>query len=336
MRRWFKRILLLCLLPLVLAAIVSVLLYIPPVQDFAVRMASHYAGEATGMKINIGQIRLKFPIDLSVRDVEIIKDTIPQDTILSLQKLTVSIRPRPLLNKEVLVEAVDLEGVRVNTGTLIEGIEVKGALGRLYLKADRINLERERAVINEIRLSDTALTLLLSATEEDTTTSEPVNWQLVLEKINLDHVSLACQMPDDSLRFATYLYNAALTQGELDLGQSLYRAEAFRVTDSELWYDGNYQAAAEGLDANHLALSDVEIDLSSLLYGGKDMNAELHNLSFRERSGLQLDTLRGSLRSDAERIEVPELRLQTPHSSAKLTVMTYKTKYPNKNRGKRL
>ncbi len=319
MRRWFKRIFLLCLFPLLLAAVVSILLYIPPVQDFAVQMASQYAREATGMKINIGQIRLKFPIDLSVKDVQIINDTIPRDTILSLRKLTVSIRPLPLLDKEVLVESVNLEDVRVNTGSLIEGVEVSGVLGKLYLKADRINLERERAVFNEIRLSDTALTVLLSATEEDTTASEPVNWQFVLEKVNLDHVALACQMPDDSLRFSTYLYSAALTQGEVDLGQSLYRAEAFRVNNSELWYDGNYQPATKGLDANHIALSDVEIDLASLLYGGKDMNAELHNISFRERSGLQLDTLRGSIRSDAERIEVSELRLQTPHSNAKLT-----------------
>ena len=318
MRRWFKRVLLLCLLPFLVAGIVSVLLYIPPVQDFAVRMASHYAGEATGMQIGIGEIRLKFPINLSVRNVEIIRDTFPQDTVLSLQTLTVSVRPRPLLNKEVLIDAVDLEGVRVNTGNLIEGVEIKGALGRLYLHADRISLDNERAVFNDIRLSDTALTVLLRATEEDTTTSEPVNWRIVLENIDLSHVALACQMPEDSLRFSTYIHQAALEQGEVDLGHGIYRADAFRLSGSELWYDANYQTPAAGLDPEHIALSDVEIDLAQLLFAGKEMNAELHNLAFRERSGLQVDSLQGDFHSDKERIEVPALRLQTPHSQMSL------------------
>ena len=66
MRRLLKFLIWLCLLPLVLAGVVSVLLYIPPVQDMAVRIASSYVGEATGMKIGIERIRLKFPIDLSV------------------------------------------------------------------------------------------------------------------------------------------------------------------------------------------------------------------------------------------------------------------------------
>lgn len=319
MRRWFKRFLWLCLLPIVVTGIVSVLLYIPPVQDFAVQMASRYAGEAMGMKIGIEQIRLKFPIDLSVRGVEIISDSVPRDTILSLRQLTVSIRPRPLLNKEVLIDAVELEGVRANTGSLIEGIEIKGALGRLYLHADRISLDNERAVFNEIRLSDTALTLFLRATEEDTTASAPVNWRILMEKISLERVALACQMPDDSLRFSTYINKAALTQGEADLGRSLYRADAFRVEKSELWYDGNFEAPQKGLDTEHIALSDVEIDLGKLLYAGKEMGAELRNLSFRERSGLVLDTLTGNLQADNERIEIPSLRLRTPYSEAELT-----------------
>ena len=49
MRRWMKRIGIICLIPMVLVILISILLYIPPFQNFAVRLATEYASETTGM-----------------------------------------------------------------------------------------------------------------------------------------------------------------------------------------------------------------------------------------------------------------------------------------------
>ena len=136
MRIWIKRIGIVLLIPVVLILLVSVLLYIPPVQNFAVKQAAYYAGKATGMQIGIERIRLSFPLNLTVRGVEVL--TAPTDTLLTLKSLSVNVQALPLLKKEVLVDAINLEGVKVNTGTFIEGMEIKGVLGRLYAKADRI------------------------------------------------------------------------------------------------------------------------------------------------------------------------------------------------------
>ena len=108
---------------MVLVILISILLYIPPFQNFAVRLATEYASETTGMNIRIGQIRLSFPLNLTIRDVKVIT---PPDTLLSLESFQVNIRPLPLLKKEVLVDAIDLRGVKANTGNLIEGMEIKG------------------------------------------------------------------------------------------------------------------------------------------------------------------------------------------------------------------
>ena len=82
MRRWMKRIGIICLIPVVLVILISILLYIPPLQNFAVRLATEYASETTGMNIGIGQIRLSFPLNLTIRDVKVIT---PPDTLLSLE-----------------------------------------------------------------------------------------------------------------------------------------------------------------------------------------------------------------------------------------------------------
>ena len=81
MRTWLKRIGIFLMIPTILAMIVSVLLYIPAFQNFAVRQVSQYAGEATGMQIQIDRIHLSFPIRLNVKGLHIIQDTIPADTL---------------------------------------------------------------------------------------------------------------------------------------------------------------------------------------------------------------------------------------------------------------
>lgn len=315
-----KRIGIVCLIPVVLVLLVSVLLYIPPVQNFAVKKAAYYAGKATGMQIGIERIRLSFPLNLTVRGVEVL--TTPADTLLTLKSLTVNVRALPLLKKEVLVDAIDLEGVKVNTGTFIEGMEIKGVLGRLYAKADRINLSKEKVTFNTIDLSDTAITLLLNdTTTKVDTTSTAVNWILNLQKINLDRVAFAMQMPADSLRLSTYIDKANLKDGIVDLGASHYGADLFTLTGSTLGYDANYQDPVAGFDPSHIALSNVTISLDSLFYGGRDIKARIRELSAEDRSGLTISSLTGSFHSDSTNINVPQLLLKTPSSEVRLLAM---------------
>lgn len=316
MRLWVKWIGIIILIPVVLVLLLSVLLYIPPFQNFAVRLATRYASEATGMQIGIEQIRLSFPLDLTVQGVEVVS---PPDTLLKLESLKVSIHPLPLLQKEIVVEAVDLRGVKANTGNLIEGIEIKGTLGKLYIHADRINLGLEKATLNTVDLSDAAITLLMNdTTQKADTASTPINWVLLLEKINLDRVSFAMQMPHDSLRLSTYVDKASLSGGIVDLATSRYSANKFSLSGSTFDYDGNNLDRQPGFDPSHIALSGLNAAIDSALYCGREMKAVLHELSAKDHSGLTIHSLTGRIGSDSTIINVPQLLLQTPTSEIRL------------------
>ena len=185
MNVWVKRICIFCLIPIILAIILSILLYIPAFQNFAVRQATYYASKSTGMHIGIERIRLSFPIQLNIHGIEVIQDSVPADTLFMLEDLNISIRPIPLLSKELLVESVGLKNLRVNTGKLIDGIEVKGFIGDFLARADRISLATEKGTLNNLALSDATVTVFMTepTTPPDTTESAPVNWLLKLEKI---------------------------------------------------------------------------------------------------------------------------------------------------------
>lgn len=316
MKIWIKRIGIVCLIPVILVLLISVLLYIPPIQTFAVKQATRYASKATGMQIGIERIRLSFPLDLTIRGVEVISSP---DTLLTLESLKVSIRPLPLLQKEVVVEAIDLKGAKVNTGTLIDGIELKGVLGKFYANADRIDLGNEKATLNTVELSDAAITLLLNdTTPKADTTSTLINWILKLDKVQLNRVAFAMQLPADSLRLSTFIDKAALTGGLVDLGTSRYMANHFKLIGSTFNFDGNNQESTSGFDPLHPAFSAINITIDSALYCGKEIKARLHEFSAVERSGLTISSLTGDLQSDSITINVPQLLLQTPYSEIRL------------------
>ncbi len=217
------------------------------------------------------------------------------------------------------MDAIDLRGVKANTGNLIEGMEIKGTLGKLYAKADRIDLGKEIARLNKIDLSDTAITLLMNdTTTNKDTTSTAVNWKLMLDQIDLDRVAFAMQMPGDSLRLSTYIDKAGLTDGIVDLGSARYSASQFLLSGSSLSYDGSYSDPAPGFDPAHIALNDVNIRIDSLLYGGRDISARIKKFSANDRSGLTLSSLTGDISSDSTTIQVPGLLLKTPYSEIRL------------------
>lgn len=307
-------------MPIVLVVLLSVLLYVPPVQRFVVREATQYASKATGMQIGIGKIRLSFPLNLKIQQVEVVQP--PADTLLTLESLTVSVQALPLLKKEVVIDGIDLDGVRANTGKLIEGIEIKGYLGKLSARADRIDLKSENARFNRIDLSDTAVTLFLTdTTSEKDSTSTPLNWKLQLDAIALDRVAFAMQMPADSLRLCTFVDKARLEKGKVDLGLSRYEAESFNLSESTFKFDTGNRPPADGLDPAHLALSDVNASIASIFYEGKEIRADIREFSLSERSGLSIRSLEGSFLSDSTEINVPDLRLQTPYSEIKLQAL---------------
>ena len=60
-RRWWLWLL---ASPFILFALLILLLYLPPVQRFAVDKASKMASESTGLDITVGRLDLRFPLDL--------------------------------------------------------------------------------------------------------------------------------------------------------------------------------------------------------------------------------------------------------------------------------
>ncbi len=97
-------------LPFILFAIMASLLYVPQVQKWAVKKATEYATEQTGMAISIGYVRLCFPLNLELRDVWA-ADSLTLSA--KADRLMVHIDASNILQSEIGVNEIRLDGADI-------------------------------------------------------------------------------------------------------------------------------------------------------------------------------------------------------------------------------
>lgn len=321
-RKWIKRAIWVLLTPVILFIILMILLYIPPVQNFLRREATAYASKATGMEINVRRIDLRFPLNLLVRGVEVVQ---APDTLLTLESLNVSIQALPLFKGNVEVDDITLRQAAVNSAGLIDGMQIRGVLGRFSLASHGIDLSDETAVINNAELSDTHVQLILNdtTTTPKDTASTAVNWRVGLRALKLHNVSFSMQLPQDSMRLAAHVGEASVSGAEADLKSMRYGLRSFLLSGTSVNYDSGSAQPVAGFDPSHIALRDIRIGIDSVLWHGRDMNAVIREFSLNDRSGLSVTSLTGRLMANDTVIRVPRLQLLTPHSEMKLRAQTY-------------
>ena len=89
--------------PVLLFAVLAVLLYLPPVQNWAVDKVAAIASEKTGMEITVGHVNLRFPLDLSIDDFRVLHPvgdgSHEVDTIADVGQMVVDVQLMPLFHK---------------------------------------------------------------------------------------------------------------------------------------------------------------------------------------------------------------------------------------------
>ena len=103
--------------------------YIPWVQNKVADAACEYASKKTGKDISVGDVRIKFPLDVSATDVQVIDEN--GDTLFRADEVKANVKPKPLLDKKVEVEDASLKGaksqIKTEDGSMDLDVDVKDA-----------------------------------------------------------------------------------------------------------------------------------------------------------------------------------------------------------------
>ncbi len=319
MRKALKWISIALAVPILLFIILSLLFYFPPFQHWAVKQATSYASEKTGMQISIAHVNLEFPLDLGVEGIEVIRqnDSLPQmkDTVASVGKAVVNVQLLPLLHKQVEIDRLELNDMKVNTANFIHEARVKGTISRLALQSHGIDLSGETVRINSVTLADAKVNIELSDTVLPDTSQSKNYWKIYADHLDIGRTDVTVHMPGDTLQVQAYLGKTVAEGGFFDLYKGLYRVKCLDWTGGRLKYDNRFETYAKGLDYNHLSLSGITLGIDSFLYCSPQLSMRLRACAFNEKSGLQVTQMAGPVAMDSLRLHLPSFVLRTPESS---------------------
>ncbi|MCM1108564.1 MAG: translocation/assembly module TamB [Clostridium sp.] len=314
MKKALKWMIAVLLSPVILFFLLSILLYIPPIQDFAVKKATAYAAEATGMDISMERLRLSFPLDLDLRRVSV--SDAREGMRMQVEDVIVDLNLWHLLQGKVDVDALEINGADVNTGTLIEGLAVNGRLKRFFLDAHGVDIPAHRVTVNNVELDEADISILLNDTAATDTASSVVDWQIAVEHVSLSSTRLKIDMPLDSMSVATDIRQALLEGGDLDLERGVYAVRSLSVQADSVRYDRTYEPVVDGLDVNHLSLDGLDLQVDTVRFAQAPLllSMGLRRLALHEKCGLTVEQFRAGVMMDAQTLHVADLVLETPDS----------------------
>lgn len=322
MNKYIKWAGLVILLPVALFVILTFLLYFPPFQRWAVKQAAEYTSARTGMEISIDRVSLGFPLDIALEGFRMIQrnDSLSQvkDTVADVGKLIVDIQLLPLLKSQVAIDALEFEGLKVNTANWVHSLRVKGTVGRLALRnKGNVDWAHEMVDASELLLTDARLDLALSDTVPPDTTRSMTNWKIRAEQLTLKNTDFTLHLPGDTLQVRAFLGNAQARETFLELGRGRYAVRHIDWQQGQLDYDNNFVVRSQGAapDLNHLALTDLALRADSFSYADSRVDIRIRECRFRERSGLSVTEFSGPFGLDSTRLWLPAMRLTTPESS---------------------
>ncbi len=336
MKKILKWLGIVLLSPIIIFLLLSVLLYLHPVQNWAAQKVCDYASENTDCDVSVGRVRLRFPLDLTIEDFKLKERSTEKADPLELQceKFDVDIQLLPLFRKQVEIDNLRFHKAKLNSNGLIAEARVKGDIDELKLESHGINLKEELLRLDMAHIKDANLDIALTDSVSTDTTKTENKWKILAEKINIDNTKITLRTPGDTLQVDAELGKLRATGGNIDLGKEEYRLGNVALAESSLSYNNKYEKPVAGFDANHISLDKLELDIDSVSYIGSHLDLSLKKCSFREKSGIQLDNLSGNVRLDSTKVCVPNLSLKTPDSridaNLDLDLNTFDSKNPGK------
>ena len=325
--------------PILLFIILAVLLYLPPVQNWAVQKVVAIASEKTGMEITVEHVSLEFPLDLGIEGFRMLhpNDSVTNvtDTIADVRKLVVDVRLLPLLRKRVVIDELSLHQAKLNTNGFISDVRIKGDLDELWLHSNGIDLDNELAEVNGARLKNANLDLALSDTAAVDTTQSTLKWVINADSLSFTQTGLTIHLPGDTLNLSTYFDRAVARKAIVDIGRSIYKVGSIDWNGGHFAFDNRYEPETEGIDFLHLLMNDVTLKLENFSMTPQGTSLFVKKAFFKEKSGLVMSEVTGGVTLDSafNHIRMPLMTLRTPDSNIMAEADLDFTAFDDKNPG---
>lgn len=232
------------------------LLYVPIVQDFAKDIALKEVAKATGMDIRIDQLRLRWPLKLSLGGVMVVPA--PGDTMVMARSVDLQVEPLPLLAMDLRVQG-ELEGIRYRMGTPDSIMYINADVNSFKLNPSNYNLRSQRINISTATLDGGDVELLMNGTDTTSTPTDTASMALVINahELILRNINYRMSMLPTIDTLGVEIPSAKLMDGTVDMSTSRIHAALLQVDSLTATY---LTPTAEYLAAHPVDSTAVEAD----------------------------------------------------------------------------
>ena len=260
-------------------------------------------------KINLDRIQIDLKDDVTGKDAYVYLDhfdtniekfdldkqqfSIPRITLSGLQTKirqtkaiseenlvtdTFNIRPG-FMYPDIQLGEIDISDVRLDYGNSVTAIDSKIDLNHLNIKVEGLNLKKQVVDLKSISLSDTKGSFKLGETAKEAVEATATEVATTIEK-----------------------------------GWTI-KLSTLEFENVDFSYDDlNYKVQRRGIDYDHLALKDLDTEITNILYTGDTMSARINHLSVTDTSGLDIRKFHADLYYDNKRAHLNDLLIETPNS----------------------
>lgn len=202
---------------LLVILLIPVLLYIPPIQTLVKNIACSEVEKATGMKIGIGEFRLRFPLDVELTDVSVIEAT--GDTMVLAKKAIADVKLLPLLGLDVRLNKLSLQDGYYRMVSPDSSMIMKIRAGLLDVAGGSYaDMRKSEISLRKARLKDGDVSLYMNVWKQQNnqdTTSTP--FLIIADDLDVENIRFGMSMLPtiDTLDFVAQ--HLVLKQGRIDL-----------------------------------------------------------------------------------------------------------------------
>lgn len=201
-----------------LLVIIPILIYMPFVQDFARKIACRELSESTGMDISLESFRLRFPLDISLENLNVVQKG---DTLIAARKANVDVAVMPLFKGTVQVDDLSLEGAKYLMNNPDSAVCLRARIDRFASTGTNLGFDMQNINVGATVLDGADVTLLLKDTTTVSQSDSTVNNMLIAAPdIALRNVRFRMQMLPTIDTLNAFIGDARLREGKLDLGKS--------------------------------------------------------------------------------------------------------------------
>lgn len=303
------------LTPLILLLTLSLLLYVPSVQQWAVRNAVRELSKSTGMDVSVGLLRLDFPVRLRLEKVLMIKPN--RDTLLAAHMLRVQVDPLPLLKKRARVPHLDLQDAQVHLPDSTGQNQMRIAIRKVRARNLFANLENQTADLGQWDLEGVNFYMdnHRPPKEEDDEPSEPLYWKIRMDRLGVKdtrcHINL-----QDSLLIKAHLEQAEFTRPSVDLSTILVTVAHAKIKGAHASYASDMNPAqGRRMDYGHIAVNPFMLEAKNIRSELIKLDVEILDFQAVERSGLSIRSMQGRYQMDSLGMQINDFRLSTRESA---------------------